>query len=90
MTLDGIGDFLGTPAGWWLTIGLSLACAPVAYLGNVELSTWLLSEVAIILPAFILRRDHERDAEQEEREKRIEERDRRIEQKLDRLEQLLR
>jgi len=62
-----VGAWLGTIYGFWFNIFMVIASAPLA-LVSIDISTWILSVTAIVLPAFILKRDHDRDKVAEHRD----------------------
>lgn len=83
--LKAIGDFLGTRAGFWFTMALSAASIVSVPVIGVEPSTYILSVIAIILPAFIIKHDHDRDQEQAKRDKRFEALELAVNRKLDKV-----
>lgn len=54
------GGWLGTPAGFWFNIAVAFSAVPIYFFSPI-LATLVLSIAALILPAAILKRDHERD-----------------------------
>lgn len=59
--LSAAGRFLGTKAGFAVTAFATAASCIGAFL-SVEIATFGLSVIAIIIPAFILLHSHEREA----------------------------
>ena len=58
--LNKLGDFLGTSYGFWTTMILTFLTIVISFVA-VDLATFVLSVIAILLPAIILTHDHGRD-----------------------------
>lgn len=66
--MNKIAKFLGTKQGFWLVITLTILTGLLAFVAT-EMATYVLSVVAIIIPMFIMKLDHDRQITAGERDK---------------------
>lgn len=66
--LNRIAKFFGTVKGFWLTMGLTLATCGLAVV-ITDVATFVLSVIAIVIPMFIMKLDHDKQKIADERDK---------------------
>lgn len=66
--LNRVAKYLGTVRGFWTAIGLTAATCVLAFV-MTDVATFVLSVIAIVIPMFIMKLDHDRQEVAAERDK---------------------